>query len=72
MDLASRMKQIKPSPTLALNAKAGALKAAGVDVLNFAAGEPDFDTPETYQGGGKSGLSRKISRVTRRPGGRRS
>ena len=37
---------ISPSPTLAVDAKAKALKAAGEDVLNFAAGEPDFDTPE--------------------------
>ncbi len=37
---------IAPSPTLAVDAKAKALKAAGEDVLNFAAGEPDFDTPE--------------------------
>lgn len=39
-------KNIAPSPTLAVDAKAKALKAAGEDVLNFAAGEPDFDTPE--------------------------
>jgi Aspartate/tyrosine/aromatic aminotransferase len=37
---------ISPSPTLAVDAKAKALLAAGEDVLNFAAGEPDFDTPE--------------------------
>jgi aspartate aminotransferase len=39
-------KNILPSPTLAIDTKAKALKAAGEDVLNFAAGEPDFDTPE--------------------------
>ena len=39
-------KNISPSPTLAVDAKAKALKAAGEDVMNFAAGEPDFDTPE--------------------------
>lgn len=37
---------IAPSPTLAVDAKAKALKAAGEDVCGFAAGEPDFDTPE--------------------------
>ena len=46
MNLASRLKSIKPSATLALNAKAKALAAQGVDVVGFAAGEPDFDTPE--------------------------
>lgn len=37
---------ISPSPTLAVDAKAKALKAAGKDVCGFGAGEPDFDTPE--------------------------
>jgi aspartate aminotransferase len=46
MRLAERTKAIKPSPTLAMNAKASALKASGVDVTNFGVGEPDFDTPE--------------------------
>ena len=46
MQLAQRLKAIKPSPTLALNARAKALSAQGVDVAGFAAGEPDYDTPE--------------------------
>ncbi len=46
MKLANRLQAIKPSPTLALNAKAKALAAQGVDVVGLAAGEPDFDTPE--------------------------
>ncbi|WP_224248983.1 pyridoxal phosphate-dependent aminotransferase [Hyalangium gracile] len=46
MQLAQRIKSIKPSPTLALNARAKALAAQGVDVAGFVAGEPDFDTPE--------------------------
>jgi aspartate aminotransferase len=46
MQLAQRLKAIKPSPTLALNARAKALAAQGVDVAGFAAGEPDYDTPE--------------------------
>jgi aspartate aminotransferase len=37
---------VSPSPTLAIDAKAKALAASGVDVVNFTAGEPDFDTPE--------------------------
>ena len=37
---------VSPSPTLAVDAKAKALKAAGEDVCGFGAGEPDFDTPE--------------------------
>ncbi|MCX8044900.1 MAG: pyridoxal phosphate-dependent aminotransferase [Desulfobacterota bacterium] len=46
MHLAKRMEHIKPSPTLAVDAKAKALKAQGVDVVGFGAGEPDFDTPD--------------------------
>jgi len=45
MRLASRVAKIKPSETLAITAKANALKAEGRDVIGFGAGEPDFDTP---------------------------
>ncbi|MFH1059910.1 MAG: pyridoxal phosphate-dependent aminotransferase [Pseudomonadota bacterium] len=45
MQLASRVTSIQPSPTLAADAKAKALKAAGVDVISFGVGEPDFRTP---------------------------
>ncbi len=44
--LSARVKSLKPSPTLAVDAKAKALKAQGVDIVNLSAGEPDFDTPE--------------------------
>jgi aspartate aminotransferase len=46
MKLSERMSQIQPSPTLTINTKAKALRAAGVDVISFGVGEPDFDTPE--------------------------
>ena len=49
MKLAERAKAIKPSPTLAMDAKAKALKAAGEDVVNFGVGEPDFDTPDNIK-----------------------
>ena len=45
MRLATRVAKIKPSETLAITAKANALKAEGRDVIGFGAGEPDFDTP---------------------------
>ncbi|MGE0398043.1 MAG: pyridoxal phosphate-dependent aminotransferase, partial [Kofleriaceae bacterium] len=44
--IASRLDPIKPSITLAVTAKAAKLKAEGVDIISFGAGEPDFDTPE--------------------------
>lgn len=46
MKLANRIAQITPSLTLEIAAKAKALKAEGVDVCSFSAGEPDFDTPD--------------------------
>jgi len=44
--LASRLDLIAPSPTLALDSKANAMRAAGKDVIGFGIGEPDFNTPE--------------------------
>lgn len=46
MDLAARIKSVKPSVTLGLSAKTKSLVAQGIDVINLTAGEPDFDTPE--------------------------
>jgi aspartate aminotransferase len=43
---ASRIQSVKPSPTLAVSAKAQALRQAGHDIISLGAGEPDFDTPE--------------------------
>jgi len=44
--LSQRVQSIKPSPTLAITARAAALRAEGKDVIGLGAGEPDFDTPE--------------------------
>ena len=46
MKFSDRILQVKPSPTLEVNALANALKAKGIDVIGFGTGEPDFDTPE--------------------------
>ena len=46
MKLSQRISSLSASPTISLNAKAKALKAAGKDILNFSVGEPDFDTPQ--------------------------
>jgi len=47
--LSSRARGLKPSPTLAINAKAKAMQAQGIHVISFGAGEPDFDTPENIK-----------------------
>lgn len=49
MKLSARISLIKPSPTLAITAKANTLRAEGHDIIGFAAGEPDFDTPESIK-----------------------
>lgn len=46
MKLSQRAQKVKPSPTLAITAKAKAMRIQGIDVISFGAGEPDYDTPE--------------------------
>ncbi|WP_309890846.1 pyridoxal phosphate-dependent aminotransferase [Archangium sp.] len=64
MNLANRLKAIKPSPTLALNAKAKALIAQGVDVVSLAAGEPDFDTPDFIKQAATDALDQGFTKYT--------
>ncbi len=64
MQLANRLKSVKPSPTLSLNAKARALAAKGADVLSFAAGEPDFDTPAHIKDAIKAALDTGFTKYT--------
>ena len=45
-DISSKLKSIQPSVTLAITAKAKSLKAQGIDIIGFGAGEPDFKTPK--------------------------
>jgi aspartate aminotransferase len=56
MKLAARVGQVTPSLTLAIDAKAKAMKASGVDICSFSAGEPDFDTPEHIKTAAKVAL----------------
>ena len=46
MRLAPRLEQVKPSPTLMVTVKVAALRREGIEVIDFGAGEPDFDTPD--------------------------
>lgn len=64
MKLSPRMALIQPSPTLALNAKARALAAAGKDVVGLAAGEPDFDTPEHVKDAAVQALREGFTKYT--------
>jgi len=47
--LSNRAKSLKPSPTLAINAKTKSMQAQGIHVISFGAGEPDFDTPQNIK-----------------------
>ena len=49
MYISKRASSIKPSPTLAISAKAKKLRSEGVDIINFGIGEPDFDTPQNIK-----------------------
>ncbi|MGM0680731.1 MAG: pyridoxal phosphate-dependent aminotransferase [Thermodesulfobacteriota bacterium] len=68
IELAERIKEIKPSPTLAVNAKAKAMKAKGIDILNFSVGEPDFPTPDHVCEAAKKAIDEKFTRYTAVPG----
>lgn len=62
MKLASRVGQVTPSLTLAIDSKAKAMKAEGIDVCSFSAGEPDFDTPQHVKDAAKLALDRGKTR----------
>lgn len=62
MKLAARVGEVTPSITLAIAAKAKAMKAEGIEVCNFSAGEPDFDTPEHIKAAVKLALDQGKTR----------
>ena len=64
MDTASRVKELSPSPTLAIDSKAKAMKAEGIDVCGFGAGEPDFDTPEHIKAAAMASLEMGFTKYT--------
>ncbi|HTP52055.1 MAG TPA: pyridoxal phosphate-dependent aminotransferase [Anaeromyxobacteraceae bacterium] len=64
MRLAKRLDAVKPSPTLAITAKAKELKAKGVDVVGFGAGEPDFDTPKAIKQAATKAIDEGFTKYT--------
>jgi aspartate aminotransferase len=62
--LANRVKRVKPSPTLAVTARAAELRAAGRDIIGLGAGEPDFDTPEHIKEAAKRALDAGHTKYT--------
>jgi len=68
MQISSRIAQMKESATLATGAKAAAMKARGIDVVNLAAGEPDFTTPENIREAAKKALDQGRTKYAPTPG----
>ena len=62
--VAERTKRIKPSPTLAVTARAKELKAQGIDVVGFGAGEPDFDTPDNIKAAANAAITEGFTKYT--------
>jgi len=62
--LSNRAKSLKPSPTLAISAKAKSMQAQGISVISFGAGEPDFDTPENIKEAAKKALDAGFTKYT--------
>jgi aspartate aminotransferase len=67
MELAQRMQHVSDSITLKVSAKANAMKKAGVDVVGFGAGEPDFDTPAFIKDAAKTALDKGQTKYTPTP-----
>jgi len=68
MRISDRLKKLKPSATLAVNAKAQELKAQGRDIVSLAVGEPDFGTPGPRARGRQEAIDDGFTRYTPVPG----
>lgn len=64
MELSKRVQAIKPSPTLAVTARASKLKAEGKDIIGLGAGEPDFDTPQHIKDSAIAAINKGFTKYT--------
>ncbi len=64
MELSRRVQAIRPSPTLAVTARAAALKASGRDIVGLGAGEPDFDTPQHIKDAAIAAINNGFTKYT--------
>ncbi|EIC30491.1 MULTISPECIES: pyridoxal phosphate-dependent aminotransferase [Methylomicrobium] len=62
--LSHRVQAVKPSPTLAITARAAQMRAAGKDIVGLGAGEPDFDTPEHIKAAAVEALAKGFTKYT--------
>ncbi|MBS0612284.1 MAG: pyridoxal phosphate-dependent aminotransferase, partial [Proteobacteria bacterium] len=64
VQLSQRVQKVKPSPTLAVTARAAKLKAEGRDIISLGVGEPDFDTPAHIAEAGIEAIRKGVTRYT--------
>jgi aspartate aminotransferase len=64
VSLSKRVQKVKPSPTLAVTARAAKLKSEGKDIIGLGAGEPDFDTPIHIADAGVDAIRKGVTRYT--------
>ncbi len=64
MGLSNRVRAIKPSPTLAVTARAAKLRAEGKDIIGLGAGEPDFDTPQHIKDAAIAAINKGATKYT--------
>jgi len=64
VQLSTRVRAVKPSPTLAITARAAEMRAAGKDVIGLGAGEPDFDTPEHIKAAAIKAINEGFTKYT--------
>lgn len=62
--LSGRVQSVKPSPTLAITARAAAMRAAGKDIIGLGAGEPDFDTPDHIKAAAIEAMNKGFTKYT--------
>ena len=62
--LSQRVQRVKPSPTLAVSARAAELRAAGADIIGLGVGEPDFDTPDHIKKAAIQAIKQGATRYT--------
>lgn len=62
--ISERLRQVKPSATIAISSKAMEMRAAGINVISMSAGEPDFDTPEFIKQAAKDAMDNGMTKYT--------
>ena len=64
MEISNRIQAVNPSATLQITARAKSMRKSGIDVVNFAAGEPDFDTPQLIKDAAIKSISDGFTKYT--------